>query len=175
MLGLVMFAKVFARPVKASLHCGDAGRKDFGDFGMAAALLDQREQGAILRPELAERMAEGIELLGVNRAGRFRDILMFLSEGQKDPTQLLAPQLIDAGVPREPEQPRLELRRGLQPVERPDHLDEDLLGQVLHVIAAAGHGVNEACDPVLVADNELPLGSFVALLGSANEVSQRGR
>ena len=100
---------------------------------------------------------------------------MLLAERQKNSTQLLPPQLIDARIPREPEQPRLELRRRLQTIERADHLDEDLLRQILHVITSTGHGVNEACDAMLVTDNELPLSGFVALLSPPNEVGQRSR
>jgi hypothetical protein len=120
-------------------------------------------------------MPERIQFLGIDGTGRLGDIFVLFSERQENPAQLLAAELIDAGIAREPEQPGLELRRGLEPVDRPDHLDENLLGQVLHVIASSGHGVHEACHAMLIADNELTLGSFVALLSPAHEVGQRGR
>src|ERR1041385_3325546 len=44
MLRLVMFAKVLAGAMKASLHCRDAGGKGLGDLGVAAALLHEGEQ-----------------------------------------------------------------------------------------------------------------------------------
>ena len=100
---------------------------------------------------------------------------MFFPKRQENPPQLLAAQLVDARVAGQAEEPRLELRRRLQAVDRTDHFDEDLLRQVLDVIAPIRHGVNEACDPVLVGNDEFTLGVFVALLGSANEVGQRGR
>ena len=170
-----MFAKVFTGTMKASLHCGDAGLKRLGDFRMAAAFLDQGQQRTVLGTELGQGMAKRIEFLRVHRAGRLRDVLVLFAERQENPAQLLAAELVDARVAREAEEPRLELRRSLQAFEGPHHLDEDLLGQILHIIAASGHGVDEASDPVLVTDNELPLGGFVALLSPANKVGQRGR
>jgi hypothetical protein len=53
MVGLIMFAKMFARTVKASFHRGDTGGKYVGNLGMTAALLHEREEGAILRAELS--------------------------------------------------------------------------------------------------------------------------
>ncbi len=170
-----MFAKVFPRPMEASFDGGDARVERLRDLGVAAAFLDEGEQGAVLRAKLGERVAERVEFLGVDRAGRLGDVLVFLAKREKNAAEFLAAELVDAGVAREAEEPRLELRRGLQTVERADHLDKDLLRQILHVIAASGHGVNEACDPVLVGNNELPLGPLVALLSPADKVGQRGR
>lgn len=170
-----MFAKVLTRPVKASLHRCDAGVESLGNFGVAAAFLDEGKQRAILGPELGERVAERIELLGIHRSGRFGDVFVLLAERQENAAQLLAAELVDARVARQAKEPRFELRGRLQAVERPHHFDEDLLREILHVIAPSGHGVNEAGDPVLVTDNELSLGSFVALLSPADEVGQRGR
>jgi len=170
-----MLTKVFAGAVQAGFHGGDAGIECLGDLGVTAAFLHEREEGAVLRTQLRERVAEGIEFLGVDRAGRLGDVFMLVSERQKNATEFLAAELVDARVAREPEEPRFELRGRLQAVEGPDHLDEDLLRQILHVIAASGHGVNEAGDPVLVGDNELALSGFVALLSPADKVGQRGR
>ena len=100
---------------------------------------------------------------------------MLLAERQKNSTQLLPPQLIDARIPREPEQPRLELRGRLQAIDRADHLDEDLLREILDVITSTRHGVNESGNPMLVADDELTLSGFVALLSPPNEVRERSR
>ena len=170
-----MFAKVFARAMKASLHCGNAGIEGLGNFGVAAAFLHEGEERAVLRAELGERVAEGIEFLGVDGARRLGDVFVLVAEREKNAAEFLAAKLVDAGIAREAEEPRLKLRRRLQTVERADHLDEDLLGQILDVIAASSHGVNEAGDPVLVGDNELPLGIFVALLSPADKVGQCGR
>jgi len=175
MVRLVMLAKVFTRTVKASFHCGDTSGKYVSNLGMAAAFLHQRQQGAVLGPELGQRVAEGVELLGVHRAGRFGDVFVFLAEGLENAPQLLAAELVDAGIAGEPEEPRFELRGSLEPVDRPDHFDEDLLREVLHVIAPIRHGVNKSSHPVLVADNELALGCFFALLSPTNEVGQRSR
>ncbi len=172
---LIVLSKVFSRAMKASFHRGDAGIESFGNFGMAPAFLHQCEQRTILRPQLRQRMTQGIKLLGIHRTRRLRNIFVLLTERQENPPQLLPPQLVDARVSREPEQPRLELRRRLQTIERADHLDEDLLGQILHVITSTRHGVNEACDTMLVTDNELPLGGFVALLSPPHKVGQRSR
>jgi hypothetical protein len=170
-----MFAKVFARAMEASFHRGDAGLEGLGNFGVAAAFLHEGEERAVLRPELGERVAEGVEFLGVDRAGRLGDVFVFVTKRQENAAEFLAAELIDAGVAREAEEPRLKLRRRLQTVEGADHLDEDLLRQIFDVIAASGHGVNEARDAMLVGDNELTLGVFVALLSPANKVGQCGR
>lgn len=170
-----MLAKVFARAVEASFHRSDAGGKNLGDFGMTPALLHQRQQSAVLRTELRERMPQSVELLGIDRAGGLGDIFMLVAERQENAPKLLAPELIDAGVAREPEQPGLELRRRFEPVQRADHFDEHLLRQVFDVIAATGHGVNEPGDSMLVTDHELSLGALFAFLSSADEVHQRGR
>ena len=65
-----------------------------------------------------QRVTQCIELLGIHRTRRLRNIFVLLAKRQKNPPQLLPPQLIDAGVAGEPEQPRLELRRRLQTIER---------------------------------------------------------
>jgi hypothetical protein len=170
-----MLAQMLARAVEASFHRDDTGLKGFGDFGVAAAFLHQGEECAVMRAELGEGVAEGVEFLEAHGAGRLGDVFVFVAKRQENAAEFLAAELVDAGVAREAEEPRLELRRCLQPVEGTDHLDEDLLGQILHVIAAAGHGENEAGHAVLVSDNELPLGGFVALLSPADKVGQRGR
>jgi len=95
---------MFARTVEASFHRGDAGFENFGDLRMAAALLDEGQQGPVLRTELGEGMPQRIQLLRIDGAGRLGDVLMFLAERQKDAPQFLPAQLIDAGVAREPEQ-----------------------------------------------------------------------
>ena len=170
-----MLAKMLARAVEASFHRNDTGLESFGDFGVAAALLHEGEERAVQRPELGERMAEGVEFLEVHGPSRLGDVFVFLAKRQENAAEFLPAELIDAGVAREAEEPRLKLRRRLEPVERTDHFDENLLRQILHVIAASGHGENEAGNPVLVGDNELPLGGFIALLSPADKVGQRGR
>ena len=100
---------------------------------------------------------------------------MLFSERKENTPKLLAPKMIDAGVAREPEEPGLKLGRRLEPVNRPHHLDEDLLGQVLDGIAATGDGIDKPRHPVLVADDELALSGFVSPLSSANEITEGGR
>ena len=170
-----MFAKVFAGTMKASLHRGDTGLESLGNFRVAAPFLDESQQGAVLRSELRQRMAQRVEFLGIDSSGRLGNIFMLLAEREKNPPQLLAAELVDAGIAGEAEKPRLKLRRRLEAVEGPDHFDEDLLGQILHIIASSGHGVNKAGNTMLVTDNELPLGVFVAFLSPADKVSQCGR
>ena len=58
-----MLAKMFPRTVEASFHRGDTGIESFGDFRVAPAFLDEREQRAVLRAELRERMPQRIQLL----------------------------------------------------------------------------------------------------------------
>jgi len=142
---------------------------------MAAAFLHKGQQRPVLGPQLGERVAKGIEFLRIYRAGGFRDVFVLVAKRQENPPQLLPAELVDAGIARQAEKPRLELGRGLEAVQGPDHLDEHLLRQVFDVIASAGHGVNKSRDPVLVCDNELALGVFVALLSPPHEVGQRSR
>ena len=170
-----MLAKMFARTVEASFHRGDTSGECFGDLGVAAAFLHEREQRTILRAELREGMAQRIQLLCIDRTGWLWNVFVLFAERQENPPQLLAAELINAGVAREPEEPRLELRGRLQAIDGTDHLDENLLREIFDVIAAAGHGVNEAGNSVLITDNELPQGGFVALLGSPHQVGQRRR
>lgn len=98
-----MFAQVLAGAMQPSLYRRDAGGENVGDFGMAAAFLNQGEQGAILGAELVERVAQGIEFLGINRARGLRDILVLDPERQKDPAEFLATELINAGIAGETE------------------------------------------------------------------------
>jgi hypothetical protein len=170
-----MLAKMLTRTVKASFHRGNTGGKYLCYFGMTAAFLHKGQQRAVLGPKLGEGVAEGIELLGIHGAGGLRDVFVLVAKRQENPPQLLAAELVDAGIARQPEKPRFELGRGLEAIQGPDHLDEHLLRQVLDVIASAGHGVYKSRDPVLVCDNELALGAFVALLSPPHKVGQRSR
>ncbi len=170
-----MFAEVFPGTVQPGFHGRDTGGQNFGDFCVAPAFLDQREQRAILRAELGERMPEGIKFLGVDGSRRLGDVFMLDPERQKNPAEFLAAELINAGVAGEAKEPRLKLCRCLEVNECTDHLDEHLLGKIFDIIAPAGHRIHKASHPVLVADNKLPLGVFFAFLGSADEVHQGRR
>lgn len=167
-----MLAEMFTRTVQASLHRGNTGGKSFGNLGMAAAFLNEGEQSAILRAELGKGVAERIELLGVDRAGGFRDVFVLLTERQENATEFLAAQLVDAGIAREPEEPRFKLRGLMQTVDRTGHLDENLLGKIFDVVTAGSHGIHEAGDAMLVVDNKLTQRDFVASLRPTNKVRQ---
>src|SRR5687767_9778598 len=127
MLRSVMLAKMLTCAVQASFHRGDAGIESFGNFGMAATFLHEGEESTILRPQLRQSMAERVEFLGIHRAGRLRNVLMLLSKREEYASEFLTAELIDTRVAREPKEPRFELGRRLQTVDRPDHLDENLL------------------------------------------------
>jgi hypothetical protein len=175
MVWLIILSELLAGAVQAGLYRGDGDGKGIGDLGMAATLLDQGEEGAILGPKLGEGMAEGIELLGVDRARRFGDIFVLRGKGHEDAPQLLPPEVVDAGVARQPEEPRLELGRGLEAVEGANHLDKYLLRNIFHRIAPVGDGIDKACNAVLIIDDKLALCRFVAFLGSADKFDQVGR
>ena len=170
-----MLAKMFACAMEASLHRSDASFERFSDLRMTTPFLHQGKQRAVLRSELRQRMTQGVEFLGINRPGRLRNVFVLLAKREKNPTQLLPPQLVDTRVTRESEKPRLELGGSLQAIDGTDHLDEHLLGQIFDVIAPTGHGVNEACHPVLIADHKFPLGGLVALLSPPHKVGQGSR
>jgi hypothetical protein len=175
MVGLVVLAKLFSGPVQTGFHRGHAGIQRLGDFGMAAAFLNQGQEGAIVGPQLVQGVAEGVELLGIDGAGRLGHILVFRGKGKEDPPQLLAAEMVDAGVAGQPEQPGLELSGSLQPLQGPDHLDKNELGQILDRIAATRNGINKARDPVLVANDEIVLRPFLSPLGAADKFDQFGR
>ena len=132
MVWLVILSELLPGAVKAGLHRGNGDGKGVGDLGVTAALLDEGQERPVLWAKLGQRMAEGVELLGVHRPRGLRHILVLGSEGQEDAAQLLAPEVVDAGVARKAKKPGLKLRRGLETLEGADHLDEDLLGEVLH-------------------------------------------
>ena len=100
-----MFAEVFPGAVEPGFHGRDAGGKSFGDFRVAAAFLHEGEQRAILRTELGECVAEGIEFLGIDGARRLRNVLMLVAEGHENAAKFLAAELVNAGVAGEAEEP----------------------------------------------------------------------
>ena len=170
-----MFSKVFSGTVEAGLHGRHAGAQGDCDLRMAAPFLHEGEQGPVLRPELGERMTQSVELFGADRAFRFRDVFVFRRKRRKDASQFLAAEVIDAGIPREPEKPRLELGRRLKPRQRADHLDEDKLSDVLDGITAADDRINKPGNTVLVSHDELALGIGLAALRASNKIDRRSR
>ena len=119
--------------METSFHRGNTGAESLGDFGVAATLLDKCQQRAILGAQLRQSMTERVEFLRIHRTGRLGDVLVLFSKRQEYPPQFLPAQLIDARVAGEAEEPRLKLRRRLQPVDGAHHLDEHLLRQILDV------------------------------------------
>jgi hypothetical protein len=170
-----MFPEVFPGAMQTGFHRRDTGGENFGNFGMAPALLHQREQRTILGPKLREGVAQRIELLRIDGSRRLGNVFVFRPERQENPAEFLAAELINAGIAREPKKPRLELGGGLKSIEGTDHLDEHLLCKIFYIITPASHGIDETGHPALVADNELPLGSFFALLSPEDQVNERGR
>ena len=98
-----MLAKMFARAMKASLHRRHAGFERIGNLRMTTPFLHQRKQRPILRPQLGQRVTQGVEFLGIDRPGRLGNIFVLLAEREKNPAQLLPPQLVDTGIARESE------------------------------------------------------------------------
>jgi len=99
---------------------------------MAATLLDEGKERPVLGPKLRQRVPECIEFLGIHGAFRLGHIFMLRGEGQEDPAQLLAAEVVDAGVARQAEEPGLELLGGLKPVQGADHFNKYLLGNIFH-------------------------------------------
>ncbi len=120
-------------------------------------------------------MTQSVELLGADRAFGFGDVFVFRRERRKDASQFLAAEVIDAGVPREPEKPRLELGRRLKARQRTDHLDEDKLSDVLDGITAADDRIDKSGNAVLVSHDELALGIGLAALSASNKIDRRSR
>jgi len=175
MVGLVVFAQVLPGAVKAGLHRRDSGAEGDGDFSVAAAFLHEGEEGAVLRAELIEGMAEGIEFLGTDGTRRLGHVFVLGGERREDPAKFLPAEVIDAGVAREPEKPRLKLLRFLQACDSPDQFDKDELRDVLDRIAATDDGVDESGDAVLVGHDELALGVRIAALHAADKVDRGSR
>ncbi len=166
---------MFTCPMQASLHCCDGNGENFRYLGVAAPFLHQGQQRAILGTELSQGVTQGVQLLAINGPGGFRDVFVLFTKREEYPPEFLAAKLVDARVAGEPEQPGFELRGRLQTIQGANHLNEYLLRQVLDMFSTAHHGVNKSCDPVLVRDNELPLGAFIAPLSSADQFRQRVR
>ena len=175
MFGLVVFTEVLPGAMQPGFHCRNAGGKDFGNLGVTAALLDEGEERAILGPQLRESVAQGVEFLGVDGAGRLGDVFVFGAKGEKNATQLLPAELIDAGVPSESKEPRFKLGGRLEAFKGTNHFYEHLLGEVFDVIRATGHGIDKPGHAMLIIDDELMLGGLIALLSPADQISQRGR
>lgn len=170
-----MFAEVFARAVEPSLHGSHTGRQNLGNLCMAPAFLNEREKRPILGTKLGQGVTQSVQFLRVDGPRRLRNIFVLFAERQKDTPQLLPAQLVNAGVTRQSEEPRLELCGRLQTIQSTDHLNKNLLGQVLNIVTAARHGVYKSGNSMLIGDNELPLSAFVAFLSPANEVHQHRR
>ena len=167
-----MLSELLARTVKARLHGSNTRAENFGNLRVTATLLHEGKQSPVLWAELSEGMPQGVEFLRVYRSRGFRDVLVLVREGQEDPPEALPPQLVDAGVPSQAEKPRFELGRRLKAVHRADHLDEDLLTEVLDDVAPVGHRKDKARHAVLVRQNELTLSRLVAPLGPTHQLDQ---
>lgn len=161
--------------MKTGLHRGDAGSECSRDLRVTAAFLHQCEENPVLRTELGEGVAEGVELLGIDGTGRFGNVFVLGCERQKNAAELLAAEVIDAGVARESEQPRLELLRRLESRERAHHFDKHELREILDGVAPPDDRINETSHAVLVGDDEVALSIGVVALGAADEVDQWGR
>lgn len=161
--------------MEAGLHGGDAGAERARDLGVAAAFLHQREEDAVLRAKLGESVAESIELLGIDGAGGLGHIFVLGREGEKNAAEFLPAEVVDAGVAREAEEPRLELLRRLKPRQGADHFDKHELREILDRITPPDDRINKTGHAVLVGDDEVALGLGVFALGAADEVDQWGR
>jgi hypothetical protein len=167
-----VLAQLLPGTVEARLHGGNTRAKNFGNLRVTTPLLHEGKQSPVLRAELSEGVSQGVEFLRVYRSRGFRDVLVLVRKGQEDPPEALPPQLVDASVARQAEKPRFELGRRLQAVDRADHLDEDLLTEVLDDVAPVGHRKDKARHAVLVRQNELTLSGLVAPLGPTHQLDQ---
>ena len=147
----------------------------FCHFDLAAAFLSKGEQGAIFRGKLLQRMSQCIQLFRVHRPCRFGDILVLRRKRRENPTEFLPPQVIDAGVARQSEEPCFELRGIVQPTDRSKHLDEDQLRQVLDRVPAPDDRIHKPRNAALIAEDQRTLRNFVAPLSLADEIAQGGR
>lgn len=161
--------------MQSRFYGGNTGTQGDGDFRMTAAFLHEGEKGAVLRAKLVERVAECVEFLGADGTGRFRDVFVLRGERREDPTQFLTAEVVDAGVAREAEEPRLELRRRLEAVERPDHFDENELGDILNGVTSSDDGIDKPSHTVLISHDELPLSGGLTALRAADEFDREGR
>jgi len=99
MVRLVVLTKMFTCAVQSSLHCGHGDAQGLGNLPMAAPLLDEGEQGAVLGPELGKRVPEGVEFLCVDSTLGLCNVLMLRTEGKEDPPELLPAEVVYARVP----------------------------------------------------------------------------
>ena len=159
-----------AAAVDAGADGAELGVEDLGDLVVGQTLDIAEHHGG---PELRRQGPEGLldvvveRLVGVRRVGRGQLAVEPLRPvvGQRvEPDALLATGVVEEEVGGDPVDPALEGAR-LVGVEAAEDPDEDLLREVLGVVAVAGQAQRETVDPVGVpVDDLLPGGN--ALEGS---------
>jgi len=135
----------------------------------AGHLPDEGKEREIMRAELGAPRGAGVQLLGVDRARRFREVFVLRHERQGKIRGSSGAERGRCRCPREADRATIELRGRRKRSKRPDHFDEDRSTDPRRN-AQVGHGAktNPAtrCD---LGDNKLPLGPLVALLSTGGQ------
>src|SRR5262249_15093525 len=92
-------------------------------------------------------------------------------EGNEEAQPLPPPEVAQARVPRDLEEPRLEALGLTELPDRSGNLEEDRLSQVVDSVSLASHAEYESSHALLVEDDELGQGLFAA----GDRVFDRGR
>src|SRR5688500_1572543 len=77
--------------------------------------------------------------------------------------------MIERRVVRDLEDPRAELVAGIVAIERVEHLDEGVLGEVFRLLAIADQAVDERKDRTLVAPDQFSIRRLAALPGEDDD------
>ena len=149
-------------PVDPAAHGAELDAERVGDLLVGQALdVAQNDRGPVLGRQRHQRGVDVpvqvpvVECLGRSGLGTAQPRLGLVGQAL-EPDPLLAPGHVEEEVRGDPVQPALE-SAGNVVVQRTEHPDENLLRQVLGVVAIAGEPVGQPVDPGgMVADDLFP-------------------
>ena len=164
-----------ARAHEERLDRRDRGLHRLGDLLVAQRVdLAQQQRGLLRLRQLLHVADERAELLAlVDLVGRRLAALGEVDVHRVDADRLLAAQMVQRAVARDPVQPRPHVDRPLVAEDRVERGGEDLLQDVLGVLARAEHVPAEREQAGLVARDQRLEGRMVALADERDEALVR--
>ena len=153
------------------LHRRDGGLHRLGDLVVAERVdLAQQQRRALRlgqRLDVLEQLADRLAALDVLDRGLA--VVGEVHVHRVDADRLLAAQMVQRAVARDPVQPRAHVDRALVGEQRVERGREDLLQHVLGVLLGGEHVPAEGEQARLVAGDERLIGGLVALAGQRDE------
>ena len=153
------------------LHAGDGRLHRLGDLVVAERVdLAQQQRRALRLGQPLHVLDEQAELLAaVDLVGRRGAVLGQVDVHRVHPDGLDAAQVVQRAVARDAVQPRAHVERAFVGDHRVEGRGEDLLQNVLGVLARAQHVPAEGEQPCLVAADQRLVGRLVAAPGQGDE------